>query len=252
MLTRGICRYIGTDCGLRVSFTMYSSTQARRRRYRPYVTGRRRRYAYRRYTYATGATQRRSYAPTSTTLTRNLNSGDFQRSYFRWQITVPIASGADNFKAWSFTLSQVQNTAEVEAYQALYDSYRIKYIKITCCPRGNVHLQDNAAVNAWLNYFAVDTTDATIPTTIAELLNYRHMKFAPGTQSLTIGWMPKCAVQLYGSTNGISPQNVWVDSSKSNEQHFGLKFAAHPGGPTGTTYYLDFVITYYVDWKGRR
>lgn len=185
-------------------------------------------------------------------LYRQLNSGDYQRSYFRWQITVPISSGVDNFKAWAFTLSQVQNTSEVDAYKALYDSYRIKYIKIVCMPRGNVHLQDNAAVNAWVNYFAVDTTDASLPTTTAELLNYRQLKYAPGTSMISIGWMPKCAVQLYGSTNGISPQNVWVDSTKVNELHYGLKFAAKPGGPTGATYYLDFVITYYVDWKGRR
>lgn len=179
---------------------------------------------------------------------------DLVSTFFRIQTTHTYLSGQFNGGAAAFKLSDV-TANEVTSYRNLYDGYRIKRIRIDVMPRGTSVEQDvAAAVAGHVNYWAVDTTDASKPTAVNDVIQYQRVKYVRGTEILSFSFVPKIAAAVAQSTSawGYLQSGGWIDSSYPDVMHFGVKWANQIGGSAGSNFYVDVVTTLYVDFKGRR
>lgn len=176
-------------------------------------------------------------------------------TFFRYTYTFNLPSGQFKGDAKTFKVNEA-NGPEVEAYQRLYDSYRISKIRLDFLPRGNIIDQSSptSEIKSFVYYVAADVTDATAPTSLNEILEYAHCSWARGTDPMSMTLRPKVAGAIYSGTTtpGFIALNGFVDSARIDIPHFGLKWAAQIGGPTGQDVYVDVVVTMSVTWKGRR
>lgn len=132
-----------------------------------------------------------------------------------------IAAGQSNWMA------QLPSASE---FSALFDQYKIRKVEWTYCPRFTELSQAaaSAAVNIALPrfYSAVDQDDATIPTSLNQMMQYANLKGTPFNKPVKITYTPSVSTQVYGSlttTGYASKKNQWLDINNLDVSHYGHK-----------------------------
>lgn len=158
---------------------------------------------------------------------------------------VTSTSLADGLYSWKFTL---QDLNDYTSYQAIYDQYRINWIKAFIYPVS----QDKTPSNQldWAPMVSViDYDDANTPTSYYQLLQYGSSMVhttAP-TQKIVVRKFRPCvqAGNYNSSAPGLSSSGVnsspWLDIAVPTIDHYGFKIAVKQSTSTNvSSYYVMF------------
>lgn len=180
------------------------------------------------------------------------------RRYARPDIlNLPLSASGEAPKAMQFSLDQVSNYTELTA---LYDSYKINYVKviINWSPKQTLTVNPNAPGQSIypVIYWSKDYDDATTPSTLAQLRergNLRQTRITPNRQIVMIV-KPAVSRMMYktATTTGYGPGwNTKIDCSNPDVPHFGLKMIVDylAGQSVGA---LNIQILYHLTMYGTR
>lgn len=141
--------------------------------------------------------------------------------------------------AANFSLNDIPGYLE---FTNLFDYYRINGIRFRLFPyqtqsnsTGTVNNAGNVPI-----FYAVDTTDATPPTTVEEILEYQDHKIVSLYDGIDCYIKPKFSDATSAQRGG------WVACTNPSLNWFGFKLAIPPT-TNAMTYYL--VWTFYVSFK---
>lgn len=182
-----------------------------------------------------------------------------QRVQFFTRIcSLNVITGANGtgstFAAYTFKITDLPKYDE---FTKLYDAYKIKAVKISFIPPSNVtSYQSTADFNqsAFTSriYTVIDTNDATVPTSIDDLREYKLCKWSPNTRIHKRFIYPKSLVAInegnnvYGVSNMGSP---WIATANNQTQFFGIKVGiSHPTFTQDTQLY-HVEAKYYLAFK---
>lgn len=181
-------------------------------------------------------------------------SGVFNFVRFVNRGTVNVTSGTSaTFGVLAFKLSDVPVPTD---FTNLYDQYRIKAVKVNFIPVTNVTFRqsigDLAVVGTAFSdrFFTVfDLNDATNPTSINAMREYKDCKWSPYTRIHKRFCYPKPLYEMSGNipATGKSP---WIPTSSTNVDYYGIKWGfEHPTSiATGT--YFTIECKYYMQFRG--
>lgn len=159
--------------------------------------------------------------------------------------TLSILPGASSLAAYQFSLNDVPNYTE---FTSLYDMYKINAVKVSFIPQqdANVSLSpvNNAIANARF-FSAIDYNDATAPTTVDELREYKSAKWTTILRTHT-RYIHKPKI-LDGSGYSISP---WMATTSPSTNYYGLKVAVEDTQATITTGFIYKIeCKFYMSFK---
>lgn len=173
--------------------------------------------------------------------------------------TVSVAAGAAINTVYSPSLSNLP-AAELAAYQALYDMFRLKAIKVTFRPRGNI--ANVGAAGSFRLYSVIDPTDGVSLATTAEALEYRNCKStimsSPHSRYCKL-MMPTLLLDTNANPVLQAQWPLWLQTNPQNiasvpyndtiVAHRGIKFISETATSAQN---FDVTITLYVQFKLRR
>lgn len=184
----------------------------------------------------------------------------FQRSGLL--VNSSITTGADGKgygSAYAAGLTAVANITipdNVEFTQ-LFDQYKILSYTAEYMPRwDSVDTAQTSGFGVMMPTFhwVYDMDDATIPTTVEELMTRPYCKSVPINKPIRITVKNPCvAGMIYqsGVATSYSPRkSPWVDCNNNSVPHYGYKFCV-TGKPT-TTYTFDVKVTIRLMMKNVR
>lgn len=145
------------------------------------------------------------------------------------------------FFAFNFSMNDMPGYTELTA---LFDFYKLKGVRVRALP----YLQDMSNSVSSLNnvrnppiFYAIDRSDSTAPSTVAEVLEYQDHKISSVWKGFDVYIRsPKFA----DATSAV--RGGWVATSNATLNWFGLKVAI-PATGVSTQFYL--VFTFYVSCK---
>lgn len=123
----------------------------------------------------------------------------------------------------------------------LFDMFRITHIEIDWVPE-YTELTDAALVSNAVNVrfnSAIDLTDAAVPLSTAEVLQFQQLVSTGITKTHKRKWQPTIVLK-----NSNIPCFCWVPTSEANTNHYGLKVAIPP---TGVAMTFRSRVKYYVE-----
>lgn len=197
-------------------------------------------------------------------LSKYSNVHHFVRKCRIGTITIDNASGG--YAAFSYQV-QLNNLPNSSEFTALYDQYRMNYVKYHFVIRGfstGTLEYINSQVGAPMAIAAVDRDDATAPSAdqagMDSIREYRYSKataFTPERRTFTMAWKPSVLSEMYRSpTSAYSPvYNKWIDCQTPGVPHYGLKGVFQiPLGIANISadFDIDVFATYYFSMKGVR
>lgn len=161
--------------------------------------------------------------------------------------TITASSSGD--VAGALTLSLGSLTASGD-FTALFDSYKITYVKWFFLPQGDVTSLGSAP---GLFITAVDYDDDNVPARV-DLLQYPGRKIVRGDRPFTVGYRPKIASSVYrpGTLAGYSPTTAWIDAAYTDVSHYGLKYVWTPQNNSTYIQKYDVYATVYVKMRNVR
>lgn len=172
--------------------------------------------------------------------------------------TLVINSATALLFAISFRLDDLANLA---AYSALFDQYRIERIRCHFRARNNAGLMANVGTpNAAVptGYLVVDRDDATAPTTYGALQQYNNAIAFNGYESAFVDLIPSITPSAFsgGAFSGYTVKDsdaVWIDIANTGVPVYGIK-----GGMSGltlsttSTWVWDIIPEYIVSFRKTR
>lgn len=178
-----------------------------------------------------------------------------------WSPSTAATSGF--WRYYSPSLSQLPSLSE---FQALFDMYKVKAIKITLRPRYD-------------NFAGSDTTDVTLPGTTAQggtnvhvvidpdstnttpggtytttnlnaFLENGNVKSYTGNKPITIYWKPKVGDSMATGEARVRPKWMGTSATPSGIVHHGVHIFLQDTNFTGTfNQSFDVFYTYYMQFK---
>lgn len=165
-----------------------------------------------------------------------------------------------------FTLDDVSGNTELKA---LYDVYRIKYVKVVMTPRTQVVTQSisttgSGFVSTVKLLHAIDYDSSSPGQTPAALREYQSCKIIEygdtKNKNLTVFFTPRINILVEQSDAGNGSLNSqgwqWIDTQSAAVRHYGLKMILQNSGATwgsvnvGQGY--DINVQYYLEFKNSR
>lgn len=159
---------------------------------------------------------------------------------------------------FTFTLNSLPNSSE---FTGLFDMYRIKKVTITMRSHSQAAETGTSITGTGKQggtlYYAVDKTDTTLFSTMAEVQQYQNVRsFQIGnTKQHSISLFPAYQKELYKTvvTSGYGPGYGWVNTADSNLPHYGVKWYWLPVNYDPTNNYscgaISFTIKYMLQMK---
>ena len=145
----------------------------------------------------------------------------------------------DYFNGISFRLADVPGSAE---FTSLYDMYKIKAVKVMILPSQTENNSLTTVNNAFASsrfFSAIDYNDATVPTAVDDIRQYKTCKSTPVLKPhYRYIRAPKI---LDTSSYSVTP---WVSTASAATLWYGLKIAVQPIFATVTTQ-----LTYTMECK---
>lgn len=173
-------------------------------------------------------------------LMRSLITNRFSTTRIKSDI-LTLPTGTSTVFGTPFMLNQLPNYTE---YTALFDQYRIAAIKITFIPRSNS--SEIGSTMLPILYYVSDATDATLPTSTAELYEYPRLKYKQLSKPYSLYFKPKFADAAYqGAFSGYAVNKGWLSTASPAVQHFGLKGVVDVQTPTS----MSLIYKFYLQFK---
>lgn len=145
---------------------------------------------------------------------------------------------------YSFSLDQLPNYTE---FTNLFDQYRINKIVVKFIPNHNS--SDVSVGTQVISNFntVIDPTDATAPTSGAELYEYQNWRLTRGISAHTRVFTPASLdVVATATTASANPTwKQWLATSSPDVKHYGLKYYAEPSNANGDTYWFPYITMYF-------
>lgn len=151
----------------------------------------------------------------------------------------------------SIGLNNVTNASE---FSALYDQFRINYVKLQFWLRIDPGAQ-TAATASYPRLYWYRDLDSQIVATMSEMRERSNLKIAVlnPNRPVTIWVKPNTLAAIYagvGSTNYKPVFAQWLDMNVQSTTHYGIKF--NIDDLTNTNYKVDIETTYYFECKNTR
>jgi len=151
------------------------------------------------------------------------------------------------YVVWSFKLEDLPNATPLAQS---YDEYRICALKYTYLPSMNTSYPGQPSP---IIHTIIDVDDRALPTSLAEMQQYRSYKRYPSTRTWSRYFKPKFAVPVIldiGQTGtafamGAMGRRGWLDMAYSTIRHYGLKFHVEYNGPVAQAQYARVNVTVY-------
>lgn len=170
-----------------------------------------------------------------------------------------LNTGSNTFSGIYYQLNQVPNYNT--KYTNLFDQYKINGIRVTIYPASNYVSQASATtVDVPQVTYAVDTTDATIPTSMQYLYAYSNAVTKPlDKYPVSFFFRPKTASFSVVLDNNIATlgqavgQTRWLSSANANASHYGLKLGITCNNLTQMpTCTIKIITRYYLEFRDPR
>lgn len=169
-----------------------------------------------------------------------------------YQASTIVSQVTASFGAYDFQLDQFEGYAD---WSAVMDAYRLLKVKVRILPRVNVQSLTTQAVAATggipFVLLAVDYDDATVPSSLSEVLQYTDVKVCKLFEETSITFRPKISKAVYqsGGFTGYAQDdaNTWIDCASNDVEHYGLKYGVSSTGASQTTFpqYYVFVTGWF-------
>jgi len=144
--------------------------------------------------------------------------------------TVDINNINPTYFGFNFSLQDVAGYTE---FTALYDMYKINAVKIVFLPQITQNISLGSINNPEANarfYTALDFNDATAPTSVDAIKEYKTCRYTPILRAhKRYIYKPKIL-----DTNGFSI-NPWMSTTNTTANFYGIKGAVEPMFSTTTT-----------------
>lgn len=177
------------------------------------------------------------------------------------QVSCNRATG--DFQSLAFSLVTCLDPSELGAWKELYDLYSIKGVSVRFVPKANtLSVLDlgAAASNGVIPEIitAIDLDDATIPTSIADLLEYGTFRRQRFTRDHKRYFVPRGQTMVYNglasTAYGLMPKRQWLDMSNDSVPLYGIKWIVTPSTYDPTSpyqFYYDMYVTTYIAFKNK-
>lgn len=156
-------------------------------------------------------------------------------------------------KAWSFSLSDFNGSATLEA---LYDRYRLRWVKAEVFPRQNS--VDAAQLTGTYTgspslVSVVDKDDDTTPASYNELLQYNNTKTHQFDKPFSRTFKPYAALAAYSgafTSYASSSDKTWFDVASPDIRFYGFKLGTFPysAANNGDSPIWDVIFTMYLEF----
>lgn len=171
-------------------------------------------------------------------------------------VTVP-STQSTGYGSFDFKLSYVPGVSDLTT---LFDQFRIKKVHLHFVPSLTGNMLTNAATGvangAYVSnfHYCIDTTDATAPTALQQVLRYQGVKTVNtfGTTGWKTSIVPRVATSYYRTATstayGPAPAGVWLDKNNTDAVHYGMKWVWESN--LGIANYMAVYVTYDIEFKG--
>lgn len=169
---------------------------------------------------------------------------------------VGVNNNPDGSYRWnySFSLNDMPGFTE---FQALYDQYKIKAVKVSLFPKFSQSEGPDATMLNSNNLPQVmsilDYDSLATPWLISDLVQYQNLKVSRGNRVHTRYLKPRNLIQMYNgiaSTGYAVSRSMWLDTSNSSIPHYGLYGIVDTSQVgTGVRVVYDVKIDYYIAVK---
>jgi len=155
--------------------------------------------------------------------------------------------------AFQFTLSGATGYTE---FVALFDSYRIGYVKVQFKPVYNMQTISSVSNIVTPNlYSAIDLDDNTA-VAISVLEEYGTSKTTNFDKEQVRTLTPRAAMAVYSgafTSFAMVPKDGWIDVASPTVQHYGIKYGIEAGA-VGQTQLQSWkvIFTYYLEFRYSR
>ena len=152
-------------------------------------------------------------------------------------------------------LSPLNNVSE---YTALFDSYRIKRVRIEMYYNSNsVGLGASTSLPLICMANDYDDTSATLLPSLQQYDSFKAIQFGNNPSNGCVRWNLKPKIQTVvqtttGAVVGISQKDTWIDCATPGAEYFGVKGYYDNQNSSGTGVqlgYITFFVKYDVEFK---
>lgn len=174
--------------------------------------------------------RKRSYKRSLKKATAKVNLKQ-QVHYFTRRVNLGsiVSTGLNQPTLTSFAF-QFSNVPNVSEYTALFDQYKISYVKLMF--KLNQDPSTQTSVNSFYPtmYYCVDHDDAVPPSSIDDLRQHGRTKMAVlrPYKYVVVKIKPSVLLEMFrsaGNTTVTPKWNQWVDMAHPDTYHYGLKYA---------------------------
>lgn len=171
--------------------------------------------------------------------------------------TITVTGGTGGYYASAISIADLVGASPALAsYLSLYQQYRITKLKWNFYPRGvsNITTWADNAVHGGRAVTTIDYDDVVLPTSFNHLertygakkhsLNHPFSRyFTPSVNTATEGTPTSTVVAT------APRRRVWLKSTSTGVEHYGIKMGLTAPGPNTAKYYVDICITAYVQFR---
>jgi len=179
------------------------------------------------------------YAPKVTSIT--------QQSYLG---TITSTATGDSLSILKFNLDDIPGYADLAA---VFDQYKIDKVDLRFVPnQTNQGMVASAALYRSRLYTAFDPNDATVPSTLNELIQYQNCSQTPYLEEYKRTVYPRLAVNSSDEegTVTLNPANSWCQTSQKDVDWYGLKIGASANGNSAPTVQSWLILAkFYFSFK---
>lgn len=170
---------------------------------------------------------------------------------------ISFSAGATNtYGKLTFRLDDVPNYTE---FTNLFDSFRIKRIKVMFIPTSNVSLSPDTAPNdvfkstEYANrlFTVLDFNDDTVPTTIDELRQYDTCRMSPNNVIHKRYFQPKYNATVTAGSYQAKGQWLQCDTS-ADVVHYGIKYGITHQSLTQSNEVYKIEAVFYMQFKNTK
>lgn len=169
-----------------------------------------------------------------------------------------FTAGLGTVQAYQFDLKQALGS-ELAQFQATFDTYRIRGVKVRFVPKWSGQLLQNTTSGLLIPelWTCIDLDDAN---PINETIMVEHWGLRRGrfTREYSRFIKPRFANMIYNTPTstayGLGNRNMFLDCDDDSIPHYGLKWLITPATtlPTDDTQlYFDVYLKYYIEFKGK-
>ena len=191
---------------------------------------------------------KKPYAPRKNSKYASKVTSIVQQSYLG---TLTSTATGDSLSILKFNLDDIPGYADLAT---VFDQYKIDKVDLRFVPNGNTNaLIPGGPQQARARlYTAFDANDATVPSTLNEVLQYQNCSQTPYLEEYKRTVYPRLAVNSSDEegTVTLGPANSWCQTAQKDVDWYGLKIGVSASGNLANTTQTWLVLAkFYFSFK---